>query len=138
MIAGDGPLKKACEDIFSVHSALDGRVIFTGKKDHTKMAEFYNCLDIFVMTSESETQGLVINEAQACGVPVIGFDCTVNREVIGEGGLTAYTEADFIDAIDKILKKWEFFSHKAIENSKKYSIESCGTKLLSLYNSMLA
>ena len=51
---------------------INKEVDFTGPIDHKKLRGIYNSHDIFVTASTIETEGLVILEAMACGLPVIG------------------------------------------------------------------
>ncbi len=50
-----------------------------------ELAAFYNMADVFVTLSLEETFGKVSAEALACGTPVICFDSTANKELVGEG-----------------------------------------------------
>jgi hypothetical protein len=60
-------------------------------------------MDVFAFTSKSETQGMVLTEAMAAGVPVVGLDAPGVREVVrdGENGrlLQEESAAAFADAL---------------------------------------
>lgn len=47
---------------------------------------YYNAADVFVFPSRTDTFGLVMLEALACGVPVAAFPVTGPRDVLGESG----------------------------------------------------
>jgi glycosyltransferase involved in cell wall biosynthesis len=49
-------------------------VTFVGFVNQSSLAEFYVGADLLVLPSESETWGLVVNEAFACGLPAIVSD----------------------------------------------------------------
>ncbi len=53
-----------------------------GIKTNTHMKEFYQSLDVLVVTSVSECMPRVILEAMACGIPVISTDCGGVRMLI--------------------------------------------------------
>ncbi len=53
-----------------------------GIKTNTHMKEFYQSLDVLVVTSLSECMPRVILEAMACGLPVISTDCGGVRMLI--------------------------------------------------------
>ncbi|HSK41325.1 MAG TPA: glycosyltransferase, partial [Arenibaculum sp.] len=49
------------------------------------LASAYRAMDVFAFTSRSETQGLVIAEALAAGVPVVALDASGVREAVTDG-----------------------------------------------------
>lgn len=75
-IAGDGPLREELREQVS-RLGLENIVALLGAIDQDAILALYRESDIFVLTSvtasdgEMEGQGLVIQEAQACGLPVI-------------------------------------------------------------------
>ena len=53
-------------------SGLDAHVRFLGNLDrHTTLLDCYSAADVFVFASSTETQGLVLIEAMACGAPIV-------------------------------------------------------------------
>ncbi|NEO94472.1 MAG: glycosyltransferase family 4 protein [Moorea sp. SIO3G5] len=52
---------------------ISNRVIFTGTLENTVSG--YQAMDVFCLTSHWEPFGLVVAEAMACGIPVVGFAC---------------------------------------------------------------
>ncbi len=54
-----------------------------GEED--KLAEIYNCADVFAAPSMQESFGYTVCEALACGVPVAGFDIGGMRDQIAHG-----------------------------------------------------
>jgi len=71
LMAGDGPLRKQCED--QARSA-GAPVRFTGFLNQSQIAEAYAVADALVVPSAVETWGLVVNEAMASGLPCIVSD----------------------------------------------------------------
>jgi glycosyltransferase involved in cell wall biosynthesis len=55
-------------------------------KDDAELARYYNAADAFVFPSRTDTFGLVMLEALACGVPVAAFPVTGPLDVIGAEG----------------------------------------------------
>lgn len=68
LVAGDGPLRAACERL-----ARERRVPvhFLGFVNQSAIARAYVASDVLVLGSATETWGLVVNEAQACGRAVL-------------------------------------------------------------------
>ena len=71
LIAGDGPLRQACE-----RRARDRQapVKFLGFVNQSEIARAYVTADALVLPSDSETWGLVVNEAHVCGRAAIVSD----------------------------------------------------------------
>ncbi|HEY4999127.1 MAG TPA: glycosyltransferase family 1 protein, partial [Usitatibacter sp.] len=66
LVVGDGPQRKELENRFP-------DAVFVGTKTGTKLASYYQRADVFVFPSRTDTFGLVLAEAMACGTPVAAF-----------------------------------------------------------------
>ena len=64
---------------------LGDRVDFRGGVTPGRLAEYYQAADLFVFASTTETQGLALLEAMACGLPVVAVRATGVEEVVAEG-----------------------------------------------------
>lgn len=56
--------------------------VFVGKKTGKDLADHYRSADIFVFPSRTDTFGMVMPEALACGLPVAAYDVTGPRDII--------------------------------------------------------
>ncbi|MDE3110854.1 MAG: glycosyltransferase family 4 protein, partial [Acidobacteriota bacterium] len=71
--AGEGPLRAEVER--QVHAlGIDGRVRFLGFVNQSGLPAVYRASDVFVLPSDYEAFGVVVNEAMLCGCPVIASD----------------------------------------------------------------
>ena len=84
-IVGDGPDRAALEARATGRGVRD-RVHFTGALEPAALPDLYASSDAFVFPSPTETQGLVLAEALAAGLPIVAVDTPVNREVLGGFG----------------------------------------------------
>jgi len=75
LVIGDGP------DLESLKKKHPG-VCFVGFKTGEDLAAHIACADVFVFPSRTDTFGLVILEALACGVPVAAYPVTGPIDVI--------------------------------------------------------
>src|SRR4051794_12706265 len=66
-------------------SGMDGRVRFLGPQTGRALARSYGEADLLVLPSRSETYGMVVTEALACGVPVVATDVGGVPEALGHG-----------------------------------------------------
>jgi glycosyltransferase involved in cell wall biosynthesis len=71
VIAGDGPLRPRVE---VVAANADCRVSYLGRLSGDDVLRAYLAADLLVLPSLFEPWGLVVNEAMACGLPVIVSD----------------------------------------------------------------
>lgn len=77
-IVGDGPDRKRLEKKYP-------DAVFTGYKFGDELASYVAAADVFVFPSLTDTLGLVMLEANACGVPVATFPSQASEAVIQEG-----------------------------------------------------
>ncbi|RLC89594.1 MAG: hypothetical protein DRI79_06465 [Chloroflexi bacterium] len=83
-IVGDGPDREALARLAG-ELGLGESVRFTGFVPHEQLPALYRAADLFATASTIETQGLVVLEAMACGLPVIGVDALALPEVVHHG-----------------------------------------------------
>lgn len=97
--------KKQLSDLVKV-LGLENEVVFFPHLDDVALA--FACSDIFVMTSQDETFGMVTIEAMAAGVPVIGAKVGGTAELIQDGysGLH-FKSDDEIDLTSQIIRLLE-------------------------------
>jgi len=86
LIVGDGPDRPRLEAKVKT-LGLSDNVIFTGYISEAEKAAHYNLADLYVMPSSGEGFGIVLIEAVACGVPVIGSCADGSREALLDGRL---------------------------------------------------
>ncbi len=79
VVVGDGPARASLE-------AKYPDAIFLGTRQGTELASIYASADVFVFPSKTDTFGLVMLEALACGVPVAGYPVQGPVDVIGADG----------------------------------------------------
>lgn len=62
------------------------QVHFAGFQKKDQLRKFYQASDLFVLPTREDIWGLVINEAMACGLPVITTDrCVAGLQLVEEG-----------------------------------------------------
>lgn len=76
-VVGTGP---ALESIRAKYP----RANYLGVLEREELAKVYAAADVFVFPSKTDTFGLVLLEAMACGLPVAAYPVTGPRDVIGD------------------------------------------------------
>lgn len=84
LIIGEGPKHKELAGRISA-LGLKENVIFLGNVPNTEIKNFQAASDLFLFTSKSETQGIVLLEAMAVGNPVIAVDASGVRDIVKDG-----------------------------------------------------
>lgn len=103
LVAGEGPARPGLEREAG-ELGLGDNVRFIGYLDrHTELNDCYSAADIFVFSSRTETQGLVLLEAMAQGVPVVSIAEMGTRDVLKEGAGVLIAKEDLEDFSGKII-----------------------------------
>jgi glycosyltransferase involved in cell wall biosynthesis len=102
-IAGDGPLRGELEK-FPAPPQL--RLRFLGSVAYEKLSELYAQGGIYVFPTLADEWGVVVNEAMAAGLPVLGSIYSQAVEELVKEGLTGWTfRPDFPEEIYKALDR---------------------------------
>jgi 1,2-diacylglycerol 3-alpha-glucosyltransferase len=75
-------------------SAARDRITFHGGMAREALPAFYRAADLFLFASETETQGLVLAEAHACGLPAVAVRASGVDEVVRDGETGLLTKPD--------------------------------------------
>ncbi|HSD75043.1 MAG TPA: glycosyltransferase family 1 protein [Steroidobacteraceae bacterium] len=90
-VVGGGPALEALK-------ARYPQVIFTGYKYGEELARHFGGADVFVFPSRTDTFGLVLLEAMACGVPVAAYPVAGPIDVV-QGGVSGCLHEDLAAAV---------------------------------------
>ena len=85
VVVGDGPVRATLERRYP-------DVQFVGPKSGEELVRYYSASDVFVFPSRTDTFGLVMLEALACGTPVAAFPVQGPRDVVGDSPVAALDE----------------------------------------------
>lgn len=102
--AGDGPDRAALQ---ALGASLGVPMVFLGFCNQSQLPGIYRSADVLALPSEgSETWGLVVNEAMACGTPCVVSDaCGCAPDMIVPGVSGAVFELGNVDSLSKMLSK---------------------------------
>lgn len=85
VLVGDGPEHGKIVQ-FVREQGLEDMVTLMPFKSQTELKQIYHNAELLILSSSSETWGLVINEAMACGLPVISSnECGATHTLIKDG-----------------------------------------------------
>jgi len=141
-IVGDGPEAKKLLAL-AAELQVAARVDFTGAVPFEQVAAQMSQADLFVFTSTTETQGLVLLEAMAASLPQVIVDAAGEHDFVRPGVQllsTAVDEADFADAILALARdpaRSRSMGLAARQNAEQYSVPALTSRLLDIYQNTI-
>lgn len=130
LIIGGGPEEEKFFVLISEEGLVNVHLIGFKKKD--ELRKYYRAADLFVLPTREDIWGLVVNEAMACGLPVISTDkCVAALELVkdSENGyiVPVDDEATLANRISRIFLGEDMLrsmANKSLERIKLYTIEN--------------
>lgn len=139
IIVGRGPaarkLKKLAGEL-----GLQKKVSFGGFVPDELKPAYYSAADALVIASESETQGVVVAEAMACGTPAIVANSLALPEMMKDGENGYLFEPGKTDELSEILSTFsptKKMRDNALRTGREFSVEKSTNKLEKFYRSVL-
>lgn len=123
VVVGDGPARNRLIRKFP-------NAVYTGYQYGEDLASYYANADVFVFPSLTDTYGIVLLEAIACGTPIAAHRVTGPKDIVTEG-INGYLGPDLKKNIEKCLlldrgkiyQSSSLFSWSSVAN--KYLNEFC-------------
>jgi 1,2-diacylglycerol 3-alpha-glucosyltransferase len=140
LVVGGGPsedeIRRICTD-----AGVADRLVMAGKQTGRALHDAFNAMDVFAFSSFSETQGMVLAEAMAAGLPVIALKANgvveVLRDDVNGYLLPARTPfakfAERIKLLHDAPAKRKQFSREARTTARDFSREHCAEQALAFY-----
>lgn len=144
LVVGRGPSLRAIREVFCRKGIAD-RLHATDILEHNLLVSAYRAMDVFAFASKSETQGMVLTEAMAAGIPVVALDAQGVREVVADhrNGRLLHTETiqEFSFALQWVAslspEGMQQLKLEAECTAKEFSMGRSVDKALALYENVL-
>ncbi len=140
VIAGEGPALITLQRQVAA-LGIAPQVRFVGYLDRQReLPACYAAADVFVFASRTETQGLVLLEAMAAGLPVLAFSALGTREIVAprRGALPAPEDAvTFGTSLAALIddpQRRQTMSREARTFAAEWSISACARRLAKVYH----
>lgn len=145
LVAGGGPSAEELRRTFERLGVAE-RLHMAGVLAGDELVSAYRAMDVFAFASHTETQGMVLAEAMAAGVPVVAVDASGVREVVrdGENGRLLGTDAEegFADALgwvaDRTGVERRRLDRAVAATARSFSLERTAGDALELYRHLQA
>jgi glycosyltransferase involved in cell wall biosynthesis len=139
VISGEGPAARHLRKL-AMRLGLAGHVLFVGYQERTQaLLDCYRAGDVFVFASRTETQGLVLLEAMALGVPVVAAAILGTKDILdpGKGALVAeLREDDFAAKIVTLLEDQALrqrLSREAQDHAREWAARRMAERMSRFY-----
>jgi 1,2-diacylglycerol 3-alpha-glucosyltransferase len=144
LAVGDGELAGAIRAAFRRAGVAD-RLHAPGTLEGQPLVDAYHAMDVFAFASHTETQGLVVTEAMAAGLPVVAIAASGVRDVVADGHngrlLDAEDTESFLAALRWAAKLDDDarrrFAEAARRTAADLSIAQCAGKILDAYRTAI-
>jgi glycosyltransferase involved in cell wall biosynthesis len=140
LVVGSGEASESMERILRDYAETE-QIVFAGKQTGQDLADAYAAMNVFAFSSQSETQGMVLAEAMAAGVPAVALDAPGAREIVNESnGIrldSVATPQEFAAAVAAIAddqQRREKLEEGAEKTAVEFSLENCGDRIEKLYD----
>ncbi len=140
LLAGDGPALSSLQAL-AADLGVAGQTIFAGPVPYSEMPKYHGAADLFVMTSLSEVQPLVLSEAMAAGAVLVAVRAPGPQDMV-QGGVTGRLPAlvagveGFAEAVCRVIEDTELRERLAANarvESQRYDIPNATQRLLAVY-----
>ena len=102
LLVGQGSHEAALKRLAAASPASEA-IRFAGSVAREELPPYYQAADLFLFSSETETQGLVLAEAHACGLPAVAVRASGVDEVVRDGETGLLTKADVEELADAAI-----------------------------------
>lgn len=143
VLAGGGPHLPIFQE-YAEKLRLTDRVLFTGFIPRDELVDYYRAADLFVFASKTETQGLVLMEAMAAGLPAVAVRAMGVTDIVfdGETGvLVPEDEQIFADRVRELLQdpaRREHLRTGAKRTAHQMSIQHSVARLIEIFEGLTA
>lgn len=139
VVVGDGTDKQHLMELAHELEISDS-VLFLGKVMPPELMEVYKVGTLFATASETETQGIVLIEAAATGLPIVAVDAGAVKEVCQNNINGALCKPGDINAIARGMKKiltdkkvQAEYSKNSLEIVKKHDLKNTLKRFEEIY-----
>ena len=140
VLVGEGPEEKHLRKL-AARLDLEGEIYFAGRVPNEEVKNYCRASDLFLFSSLSETQGIVLLEAMAVGTPVLAVRATGVSDIVVNGMsgfMTDVSETAFGETLDQVLKgSRRQLEQGAVDTARKYQVQDIAKRAADYYKTAI-
>ncbi len=142
ILVGEGDDRQRLERLTRA-LGIGERVQFVGAVPHEAVGEYYLAADLFLFPSTSETQGIVVLEALAAGLPVVAVQSDAAADLLGDGRGGILTPEGPVAFAGSVVELWTQPERRRAmgvagrQVADAYAPDTCAATLLGLYEELV-
>ncbi len=142
LLIGDGGRRQMLKEE-ARKLGLEQNVIFCGNIHHNQLRNYYRACNAFLFASTSETQGIVLLEAMAAGLPIVAVEASGVRDVVVNGRNGYMSENRVCSWTNKLVELTEEeglserMQSNAIEDASHYLSADIARKVQKYYQDVI-
>ena len=141
---GDGPELSRVEEMFN-KAGLSECYFKTGVLDRVDVPKAYRTMDVFLFSSLSETQGMVLTEAMASAKPVVAIDAPGVTDVVQDrvnGRMVARNKQEELsEALQWVVSRdtatYQKLREASLATAEKFTMKNSCNRMLNFYQSRI-
>ncbi|MDE5697767.1 MAG: glycosyltransferase [Lachnospiraceae bacterium] len=141
VLVGEGPEEKHLRKL-AVRLGLEEEIYFAGRVPNGEIKNYCRASDLFLFSSRSETQGIVLLEAMAAGTPVLAVRATGVSDIVVNGVngfMTDVSETEFEETLDAMLQSPRGHLEKgAADTARMYRVQDIARCAADYYKMAMA
>lgn len=142
LVIGEGSLRDELMKE-TMELGLEDNVVFCGRIEHDEIRNYNRACDLFLFASQSETQGIVLLEALAQGLPVVSVKASGVCDVVKDGVNGYVTDMDvnlWEERIEQIMddqQRREIMKRNSIIEARNYLSSNIAKRVEGYYKELI-
>jgi glycosyltransferase involved in cell wall biosynthesis len=144
LLVGEGTLRDEIVARFKSAGVAE-RLHVAGVLQGHELVDSYHAMDVFAFASKTETQGMVLSEAMAAGVPVVALEGSGVNDLMVDFRNGRLMDADrpggLIEGLEWVLRlsprRRDALQEAARETARSVSMSICADRMLRLYEELI-
>lgn len=136
LLIGEGSMRDELEKM-AEELGISDETVFVGNVDNQEMKHFLGACELFLFTSKSETQGIVLVEAFAAGIPVVAVNATGVEDIVVNGKNGYATNEDIEEWSARIVEALQDENYENLKVQAGLTASGFRSSRLAIYEELL-